>query len=91
MSSGATATDEFLPLPAPTVAAPCPSLSLCEVRVGSVLVPLSASPVAEGCPVASVPLLGTEKRGPPVRGDMDACRPLVEAVVVDPVGQTQRR
>jgi hypothetical protein len=89
--SGAMAADEFPPLPAPVVVAPCPPLPLCEVRVGSVMVPLTSSTVAEGYPVASAPMLGTEKRGPPVRGDVEACRPLVDAVVVDPAGQTQQR
>jgi hypothetical protein len=84
--SDATTTVKFLPLPAPAVAATSPPVSRCEVRVGSLLISLAASPEPVGCQVAAAPVLGTEQQGPPVCGDVDACRPLVEAVVVDPIG-----
>jgi hypothetical protein len=47
--SDATTTVEFLPLPAPAVAAAYPPVSRCEVRVGSMLIPLAASPEPVGC------------------------------------------
>jgi hypothetical protein len=89
--SDATTAVDFPPLPAPTAVAAYPPVSSCEVRVGLLLIPLAVSPEPVGCQVAAAPVLGTEQQGPPVCGDVDACRPLVEAVVVDPVGQSQRR
>jgi hypothetical protein len=80
---------DFPPLPAPAVAVACPPVSRCEVRVGSMLIPLVVSPEPVVGQVVAALVLGTEQQGPPVCGDVDAGRPLVEAVVVDPAGQSQ--
>jgi hypothetical protein len=81
-SAGAAVADEFLPLLAPVVAAPRPPVPLCEVRVGSVVVPFASLPVTEGCPVVSAPMLGTKTWESIVRGGMAAYHPLVDAEVV---------
>jgi hypothetical protein len=47
--SDAMMTVKFLPLPAPTVTAASPPVSGCKVRVGSLLIPLAASPEPVGC------------------------------------------
>jgi hypothetical protein len=57
--------------------------------VGLLLIPLLVSPESVAAPVAAAPVLGTEQRGVPVCGDVDAGRPPVEAMGVVPTGQSQ--
>jgi hypothetical protein len=78
---------DFLPLPAPAAVGACPSVLGCEFKVGSLLIPLSVSPDPVAGQVAAG--LGTEQRRSPACGDVDAARPLVDAVGVAPAGQSQ--
>jgi hypothetical protein len=81
---------DFPPLPAPAVSGACPPVPGREFLVGSLSIPVLASPEPVAAQVAAAPELGSEVLGFPMCGDVDVGRPLVEAVGVVPAGQSLR-
>jgi hypothetical protein len=85
---GVAVGDEFPPLCVPPAA--CSPAPLEVVQVGSLVIQLSSSPVAESLPRSAAAALGTGRPGLSVQGDVASCPPLVAAVVGGPTGQSQQ-
>jgi hypothetical protein len=82
---------DFPPLPAPAVSGACSPVSGREFLVGSLSIPVLSSPEPVAAQVTAAPELGSEEMGFPVCDDVDAGRPLVEAVGVVPASQSLLR
>jgi hypothetical protein len=87
-SPAAPPADDFPPLPAPAVSGTRSPGSDCVFLVGSMSIPVLPSPEPVAAQVAAALELGSEELGFPVCGDVDAGRPLVEAVGVAPADQS---